>query len=97
MLPVPSGGVVKLVGLGSTFGWIENWLVVRSERDLCVNRIVILDLGLEILGPKKSWASGTMLKNHAISTNSNPQHLYLHLLHDSRLKIRCSSAQRIKI
>ncbi|CAF1711273.1 hypothetical protein Bca4012_007563 [Brassica carinata] len=43
MPPVPSGGVVKLVGLGSTFGWIENWLVVRSERDLCVNRIVILD------------------------------------------------------
>uniref|UniRef100_A0A0D2ZT45 Uncharacterized protein n=1 Tax=Brassica oleracea var. oleracea TaxID=109376 RepID=A0A0D2ZT45_BRAOL len=51
MPPVPSGGVIKLVGLGSTFGWIENWLVVRSERDLCVNRIVILDLGLEILGP----------------------------------------------
>ncbi|KAH0915212.1 hypothetical protein HID58_029658 [Brassica napus] len=39
MPPVPSGGVVKLVGVGSTFGWIENWLVVRSERDLCVNRI----------------------------------------------------------
>ena len=46
---------------------------------------------------KKSWANGTMLKIHAISTNSNPQHLYLHLLPDSRMKIRCSSAQRIKI
>lgn len=27
---------------------------------------------------------GIMLNNHAISANSTPQHLYLHVLHDSR-------------
>ncbi|CAN6902188.1 unnamed protein product [Brassica oleracea] len=27
---------------------------------------------------------GTMLNNHAISANSTPRHLYLHILHDSR-------------
>ncbi|KAF8087347.1 hypothetical protein N665_0588s0016 [Sinapis alba] len=33
---------------------------------------------------KYSRCYGTMLNNHAISTNSTPRHLYLHILHDSR-------------